>query len=354
MDGLRGFAVLLVFLVHYESLLEPWIAGDASVFALAKSLQAIGNCGVDLFFLLSGYLIYSSLLTGQHSFPKFFVRRLQRIYPAFTAVFAMYVALSFLLPSENKIPDDQAGLYLLGNFLLLPGLLPIRPMITVAWSLSYEMFYYLALPALFALAGLRDRTVRWRVVFFISIAVAFAAYSAMNGGPIRLIMFVSGIALYEAINNSDLQVPGMVGLAALIAGMTCMMWPVVGPAGDVLQILVLFATFFVFCLACFRMPHGWLPEAFSWTPLRWLGTMSYSFYLLHGLALKGAFLALSKIIPPTGQQSVLHWALVLPMLVLALIPSAGLFLFIERPFSLARGIRSESLPPQAVSAESRP
>jgi exopolysaccharide production protein ExoZ len=65
MEGLRGFAVLLVFLVHYESLLEPWIARDASLLALAHSLLIVGNAGVDLFFLLSGYLIYGSLLTRQ-------------------------------------------------------------------------------------------------------------------------------------------------------------------------------------------------------------------------------------------------------------------------------------------------
>lgn len=353
MEGLRGFAVLLVFLVHYESLLEPWIAQDARLVAFADSLHIIGNSGVDLFFLLSGYLIYGSLLTRHQSFLKFFARRLRRIYPAFTAVFVIYIALSILLPSESKIPKDNAALYLLENYLLLPGLFPIQPMVTVAWSLSYEIFSYLALPAMVAFLKLRDRTASWRVILFLSIAVAFSVYTAWNGGPVRLIMFVSGIVLYEAINNSELSVAGGLGAHALFAGLAFMLWPISGPAGETLKIAVLFVTFFVFGLACFRTPDAWLPVAFSWAPLRWLGNMSYSYYLLHGLVLKGGFLLLSEILPPTGQQSALHWILLLPMLLLTLIPSAALFFTIERPFSLApRSSRDGTRVPRAAPAES--
>ena len=344
MEGLRGFAVLLVFLVHYESLLEPWIAKDLPLLAFADSVHIVGNVGVDLFFLLSGYLIYGSLLARQQSFLPFFARRVQRIYPAFTVVFVAYVGLSLLLPSESKIPADNAALYLLANYLLLPGLFPIQAMITVAWSLSYEMFCYLVLPAMVALLKLRDRTVGWRVTLFLSIAAAFSVYTALNGGPIRLIMFISGVVLYEAISNSELRAHPAAGAIALISGLAFTLWPLAGPAGETLKVVVLFVAFFVFGLACFRTPHAWLPKAFSWTPLRWLGNMSYSYYLRPGLALKGGFLALSWILPPTGQQSVLHWVLLLPMLALTLIPSAALFLLIERPFSLApraRGVRTQ-------------
>jgi peptidoglycan/LPS O-acetylase OafA/YrhL len=355
MEGLRGFAVLLVFLVHYESLLEPWIANDQGLVAFADSLHTIGNTGVDLFFLLSGYLIYGSLLAHRQSFLPFMARRLQRIYPAFTVVFAAYVALSLLLPAESKIPNDHAALYLLANYLLLPGLLPIQPMITVAWSLSYEMFCYLALPVMVTILRLRDRSVRWRLILFLSIAAAFSAYTALYGGPVRLIMFIAGIVLYEAINNSELRASGVTGAAALIAGLACMLLPLADPAGETLKIVVLFVSLFVFGLACFRTPLTWLPGAFSWTPLRWLGNMSYSYYLLHGLTLKGAFLVLSRLLPPTGEQSVLHWVLLLPMLALTLIPSALLFLLIERPFSLAPGVhRDVTKLPRAESATFRP
>lgn len=353
MEGLRGFAVLLVFFVHYADLVHPWIADNDALLAFADALATIGNSGVDLFFVLSGYVIYGSLLAKYQSFVPFLARRIERIYPTFTTVFALYFALSFAFPAENKIPESagDGALYLLQNFLLLPGLLPIQPMITVAWSLSYELFYYIAIPVLVAACNLRRRRSSWRVLLFLGLAAIFATYTAYNGGPVRLLMFVAGIVLFEAVNHSRLRFSSLVGLVALTAGLLSMLLPVSGDAGTTLKVGILFVAFFVLCLACFRTPHAWLPRAFAWTPLRWLGNMSYSYYLLHGLALKGAFLALSKVLPPTGQQSALFWLLLLPMLALTLLASALLFLLIERPFSLApRGERGAPRLLQAASA----
>ena len=353
MEGMRGFAVLLVFIVHYMGLIEPWIAQRAGLATIAESLERVGHTGVDLFFVLSGYLIYGSLLSRPQPFLPFMARRVQRIYPVFTAVFVMYIVLSFAFPAENKIPAPvSAGvIYLLQNFLLLPGLFPIQAMITVAWSLSFEMFYYLAIPLVIALARLRERSPLWRTVFFIALALAMATFTAINDGPIRLIMFIAGIVLYEALHHSRMQVSSSVGLAALLAGMLSMLLPLSGPAGATLLACILFVAFFILCLACFRAPQAWLPQAFTWTPLRWLGNMSYSYYLMHGLALQGAFLALSKVAPPPGHEAALLWVLLPLLFALSLVPSAAIFLLIERPFSLApRKQRSAPTLAQAASA----
>ncbi|HEY0681025.1 MAG TPA: acyltransferase [Steroidobacter sp.] len=353
MEGLRGFAVLLVFFVHYADLVHPWIAEDEALLALADALATVGNSGVDLFFVLSGYVIYGSVISRYQPFVPFLARRIERIYPAFTTVFALYFALSFVFPAENKIPESpgDGALYLLQNFLLLPGLFPIKPMITVAWSLSYELFYYIAIPVLVAAFKLRRRSPTWRAIFFVALAATFAAYTALNDGPVRLLMFVAGIVLFEAIHHSRLRPSSIAGLVALFTGLLSMLLPVAGPAGTTLKVAILGVTFFVLCLACFRTPHSWLPRAFAWTPLRWLGNMSYSYYLLHGLALNGAFLALSKVMPPTGQDSTLFWLLLPPMLALTLLASALLFLLIERPFSLApRRKRDAPRLPHAASA----
>lgn len=357
MEGLRGCAVLLVFLVHYTNLVQPWIARDAALSVLVESLRIAGNSGVDLFFVLSGYLIYGSLVSKYQPFAPFVGRRLERIYPTFIAVFVMYVTLSFVLPDESKIPESPGAgaLYLLQNFLLLPGLFPIQPMITVAWSLSYEMFYYLALPLLVAVFKLRERSSVWRVTFFLAIAVVFASYTVVNDGPVHLIMFISGILLYEALRNSRMRASSTAGLVGLIAAPLGMLLPIGEPVGSAVKVGIMFVGFFVLCLACFRTPEAWLPKAFSWTPLRWLGNMSYSYYLLHGLVLLGGFMGLEIFMPPTGEQSMVFWWLLAPMLALTLVPSAALFLMIERPFSLAppteRGA-SAKLPQAASASES--
>lgn len=146
MEGLRGLAVLLVFLVHYVSLEAPWRGG--AVTPLAAALHSMGNAGVDLFFVLSGYLIYGSLMSRQQALLPYLRRRARRIYPVYSCVFALYLLLSWALPSESRIPAawPQAFAYLASNFLLLSGFTAAPPFISVAWSLSYEMLYYLLIP----------------------------------------------------------------------------------------------------------------------------------------------------------------------------------------------------------------
>ncbi|HYV17853.1 MAG TPA: acyltransferase [Verrucomicrobiae bacterium] len=338
MEGLRGFAVFLVFFVHYTALVKPWIAGSPATLSLARGLHDIGGTGVDLFFVLSGYLIYGSLIAREQRFFKFMSRRVERIYPAFAAVFAVYLLLSFLFPQENKIPSPwpHGLLYVAQNLLLLPGIVPIDPMITVAWSLSYEMFYYLAIPLLIVLLGLRSRRIRWRLLIFLGLAWGFALLCAFTDGPIKLIMFIAGIILYEVMQSPLVLTPASGGsLAALVIGLSCMLLRTDGPAWLALKEWVLFVAFFLLCLTCFRAPEDWLPRAFAWTPLRWLGNMSYSYYLVHGLALKGSFLALSRALPPETVGAWVFWPLLPLMFAWTLLPSAGLFVLVERPLSLA-------------------
>src|ERR1043166_255666 len=91
MEGLRGLAVSLVFLVHYVALIRPWISGHNTLLVIAGGMHTIGNTGVDLFFVLSGYLIYGSLISKEQSFLKFMVRRGERLYPAVFTAFALFV-----------------------------------------------------------------------------------------------------------------------------------------------------------------------------------------------------------------------------------------------------------------------
>lgn len=358
MEGLRGFAVFLVFLVHYVTLVDPWITKASTTHAIATALHTMGNTGVDLFFVLSGYLIYGSLIGNPQPFGRYMARRAERIYPTFLVVFAAYVALSFAFPAENKIPAPwtAGAAYVLQNLLLLPGLLPIEPLITVAWSLSYEMFYYLVVPLLIGALRLRARSRPWRCIFFGALAVAVAALGAtLFGSHVRLIMFVAGILLHEALAGGRAPVRrapgGLVALAALAAGLLCTLLPITGASGYALKVSLLFVSFFVLCLACFARPESWLPRAFSWTPLRWLGNMSYSYYLVHGLALKAAFVVLAAALPASEHGPLFFWTLMALMFALTLVPSTLLFLLVERPFSLAPK-RKQDVAVQAVSGSS--
>jgi peptidoglycan/LPS O-acetylase OafA/YrhL len=169
------------------------------------------------------------------------------------------------------------------------------------------------------------------------VAIAATVYCALGAGPIRLIMFISGILLFEAMDRAAVPTPSStLGVLALSIGLLSALIPVDGNAGYALKVWVLFIAFFIVCLSCFRHDTcGWLPRGFCWTPLRWLGNMSYSYYLLHGLVLKAGFLVLSKLLPAADGGTWLFWFLLPLMFVLTLIPTSALFLLIERPFSLA-------------------
>src|SRR5436190_1360053 len=79
MEGLRGLAVTLVFFVHFGAQLGQTLGVPLP--ALGAALQQLGHAGVDLFFILSGTLIYGALLRRPRPFLGFLARRVQRLYP---------------------------------------------------------------------------------------------------------------------------------------------------------------------------------------------------------------------------------------------------------------------------------
>lgn len=203
LEGLRGLAVLLVFFVHYHALFGAYARSNPLLWRVSHALGSIGNAGVDLFFVLSGYLIYGMLLRPGCSTLTFWRRRIVRVYPAFLAVLLLYLALSAVFPGRSKVGGSALGaaLYVLENLLLLPGVFDIKPIVTVTWSLSYEFAFYWSLPVVIWLTGMRRWTSRWRTVFFIVIfTVSLACAFQAARSHCRLLMFVPGILLYEAVH----------------------------------------------------------------------------------------------------------------------------------------------------------
>lgn len=337
MEGLRGVAVLLVFGVHYGGLVAPWITDHPGLQSVAQFLWTIGHSGVDLFFVLSGYLIYGSLISRAQPFPVYFRRRVGRIYPTFLAVFTLYLLLSALFPLQSKLPGDAAtaAAYVGQNLLLLPGILPIEPMITVAWSLSYEMFFYLAIPFMVSGFGLRRRAPGVRFGLFAAGALGLAGYTALFGGHIRLVMFLGGMILFEWMRSPRFRPPpATLALLAVAVALMFLTAPLGGSAWYTAKILGLAVAFPVLCAACFAHTGTALDRVMSWTPLRWLGNMSYSYYLIHGVTLKGFFWLVGPSLPQAGLGSPGFLGLMVTGLAVTLLTSAVLYVSVEFRFSL--------------------
>lgn len=335
MEGLRGVAVFLVFLVHYSSLIEPWLTNSTN--NISNFIHSFGHLGVDLFFILSGYLIYGTIINSKKfkAIP-YARRRVIRIYPTFLFVFLIYILLSALFPTESKLPSEtlSLGIYLIQNLLLLPGLFDIKPIITVAWSLSYEVFYYFLIPVLIYSFSMKQWSSKLRISVWVLISILGFMLTFLYGGPVRLLMFVAGIILFEVqkLQNIQLNIFGTISffIALFIFGIRCTL-----EINYHLALMFVYVLFFIFCLNAFSS-KSFTSKWLVFSPLRWLGNMSYSYYLIHGLTLKFLFLILQTLLPPTQSSSFLYFGLFLPFFIITLVVSFFLFAGVERPLSIEK------------------
>jgi peptidoglycan/LPS O-acetylase OafA/YrhL len=98
--------------------------------------------------------------------------------------------------------------------------------------------------------------------------------------------------------------------------------------------MVLFAGFSIFVYCCLNAA-GSLKRVFSWKPLRWLGNMSYSYYLVHGLTLKAFGMLVHRAFSVPANSTAFFW-IGLPMgLIMTLLTSTILFLLVEKRFSFS-------------------
>jgi peptidoglycan/LPS O-acetylase OafA/YrhL len=179
LDGIRGLAVLAVLLYH----LRPYY-------------WFLGWAGVDLFFVLSGYLITSIIIRNSESsrfFASFYARRTLRIWPIY------YLVLLAIVVTNRFVPQPDEGLgEALPYFLTYTQYIPYywsdsSPTIRLyvhTWSLAIEEQYYLLWPLLTFRAS--RRRIAWTAAAFVGVAVAGRAAGFQ---PMLLLTRCDGLAL---------------------------------------------------------------------------------------------------------------------------------------------------------------
>jgi len=324
----------------------------------------MGTAGVDLFFLLSGFLIYRSARRANFDYGDFLRRRAVRIYPAFLVMLIVYIALSLFLPNQGKPLGHGWDLFnsILLNLAFLPGLVDIKPIVTVAWSLSYEWYFYISLPLILRMCiwshkkrGMRIALIStaatlYTTVSFLTPQLSNALHFPIYRFHVRLVMFLVGAIVCELLECSRLQTRlALLGstrfaYATVAAGLLSLVLieglhgPLRGPSifeprFEALRCVVLVVMFVPTMLLALQQkgvhtPLLTIPE------LRWLGNISYSYYLVHTLPIDGLKLAISRFavfrMAPLATLVVLF-----PLAFLATVGAAtALFLLVERRFSL--------------------
>jgi peptidoglycan/LPS O-acetylase OafA/YrhL len=149
LDGLRGVAILAVFMYHYGR-----GAAHSPIVAVrfVSGLFGFGWSGVDLFFVLSGFLITGILYdtaTDPGYYKKFYARRVLRIFPIYYITAAIIFVVGEMV-GIRWMPGHLSFLFYVGYpaALLYPSLVQFSPFmpITHLWSLSVEEQFYLAWP----------------------------------------------------------------------------------------------------------------------------------------------------------------------------------------------------------------
>jgi peptidoglycan/LPS O-acetylase OafA/YrhL len=286
LDGLRGFAILAVFFHHYGAggvdSSSTWVRWTATVCGLGWS-------GVDLFFVLSGFLITGILLDTKSApayYRKFYARRALRIFP----VYYLFVAIVLMLvPFGTWRPGHLFFLVYLGYpaAVMWPALvhLPIR--ITHLWSLSVEEQFYLIWPwAIKKLWDPRRILISCGVLFLSALAFRTAfpswAYATL---PSRMDGLALGAALAIVYRGNlrercqALAFP-ILAVSSTAVVLICIMRHTTAHA-DRVVCTVGFSLIVLAYGALLVLSLGPLARVFSARTLRIFGKYSYGMYLYH-------------------------------------------------------------------------
>lgn len=265
-DALRGICVLLVLFTHLA--IAPWLAG---------------RVGVAAFFLVSGYVIPFSLqsTTGQHSIIDFWLKRFFRLWPAYW----LSIFLAILIGTKEVAKMSFSDILI--NFTMLQGFVGKLNVIPVYWTLQVELcFYFIITILLFFLKSRDEKYCRTLSVFFALLALAMGLLRYYVGIklpvaiPIAMaLMFLSALARIRRLNGHALPY----GLACLILVLfvpTCIFGYADAIEPDqksvhyIAAYTISIVLFFVFEKLRDMPKH-----------LVFLGTISYSFYLMHELVI---------------------------------------------------------------------
>ncbi|HSV69356.1 MAG TPA: acyltransferase [Methylibium sp.] len=291
LDGLRCVAILPVFLSHA---------------LIAANLPSVvpGNFGVTLFFFLSGYLITTLMRieferTGTVSFRLFYLRRALRIFPTCYLVLALAAAYGWYAGTTD--PWWLLGQVLqLTNYQIISGgwMAPIAPHTAVYWSLAVEEHFYLVFPAVFLLAvraGSRQRLAAllaiacglvfvWRCVLVFGQGMPYDRTYLATDTRIDSILFGCILALWGNPALDPTRFSESTWKRVLLpASVVCILlsFPLERAlretVGYSLQGLCLYAVF----VTAIRYPHWGVMRWLNAPPVRWLGLLSYSIYLIH-------------------------------------------------------------------------
>ncbi|WP_174860493.1 acyltransferase family protein [Sulfitobacter maritimus] len=321
LQALRGLAAVMVLIGHVLAEAEHY-------FALPLPGDAVPwTRGVDIFFVVSGFVITLSAQRYLGRPRSFLWRRLLRVAPLYYFFTTLMVAALLLLPGAVKdTPLDFVQI--VSSYAFFPHARPdgrIAPVLSLGWTLNYEIFFYAVMALCLALRRpLVTVSGLLLVLATLGLTVEFHLPQVVFWTNPLILEFLFGIALarlWQSGKTCPNPILCTLTLAfgfALLVVLDPLPLPRFLAAGLPAALIVAAAT--LFCPKCA-------------VPGQLLGDASYAFYLSHRFALRAATLLLLPLLPATPLGA---WAYVVMTCFFALCLGTLTHLFLERPFLRSR------------------
>jgi peptidoglycan/LPS O-acetylase OafA/YrhL len=211
LDGIRGLAILMVLIWHYFNCANPDLAVGSMV-AYAYKMSAWFWSGVDLFFVLSGFLIGGIIIDNREAknfLQVFYLRRALRILPVYGLVLGAYFVLRAVLENRHftwLFDGPPAWSYLSFTQNLFMGLgesfggLFLSP----TWSLAVEEQFYLALPLLLFVVPRKQWTFLFVMLTLLAptLRILFPGTHAFVNTPFRMDSLFLGVIAAVVVRNA--------------------------------------------------------------------------------------------------------------------------------------------------------
>lgn len=333
-DGLRAIAVISVIIYHLN---ENWLSG--------------GFLGVDIFFVISGFLITGIIITEiqQNSFSlkQFYTRRIKRIYPAFITVMALVsfiASVIFIYNDFNKLRKTiELAIAFLSNFYLglTQGYFDLsaneNPVLHI-WSLAVEEQYYLIFPLILILAYKKFREIKvlfiiTLILFFILLATSFIPanfYKEVLHQPniyylsnLRFPELLVGslLAIYHNLSASK-QASNVIAILSTLLLFSCL-FLMNNDIAYIPGITLILPCIFTALIIHTTSQNNIVKLCLSNKAIVFIGKISYSLYLYHWI-----FIAFAYYI--TGEKQINNQSIAI-VIVLTIIFSVLSYYLIEQP-----------------------
>ena len=300
LDGLRGLAILLIVFYHYFHVDAQFPARTLAAYLSSATL--LFWSGVDLFFVLSGFLIGGILLDARESpmyFRTFYTRRAYRILPLYAVVIALYWLTFPLYPAQPLQAPAFTYLTLTQNIWVALGGTLFSPWLRATWSLAVEEQFYLAVPLV-----IRKVSVRRLPAIVISVICAapilrFFLWGTGERGwlasymltPTRADALLFGVGAALLVRNErgrtwlrqwrSLLYSALGVLAALMLVFTLEGWSIDSVQVSTIGYSAVALWYVIVLLLVVTHTDGILARVFRMAWLTAVGTLAYALYLFH-------------------------------------------------------------------------